>query len=204
MNEYDLKIKTAAVLEPVDLAAAKMQLRVEATETYWDAEIQAMLDSATELVTEMADISLGQTSYTLRLRRFPRPKSGDCAIYLPRGPLISVDAIRYTDIAGDAATIAAEDFSIIDDMASLVFPAPGTSWPAVSCDTPRAVEIDYTSGYATQGAIPKRAVHAIKLIVADWYLQREDYELGNVSRASRSLIEQLRPGDEFHRPGEIS
>lgn len=191
MPNYDFKVKTAATIQPVDLPKTKTNLRVEQSETFWDDEINDLLEEATEEVSDQSDRSFGATQYTLRLPRFPR-RNG---IYLPRPPLVSVDEIRYADSAGDPQTFT--DFRVVDGMVAMLFPAYGFYWPSIQTTGQGLVEIDYTAGHACQSDIPKQARRAILILVNQRFKNREDPK---IPMAVTRLINQMRPGDEMQQP----
>lgn len=98
-------------------------------------------------------------------------------IRLPKPPLISVDAIRYVATDGTQTVLATNQYAV--DATSLparIQPAYGIPWP-VTRVVPRAVEVDFTCGYATTDDLlpsDKAALVAATLLrVGDLYRNRE-------------------------------
>ena len=98
-------------------------------------------------------------------------------IRLPKPPLISVDAIRYVAVDGTQTVLAADQY--LADKTSLparIQPAYGVPWP-ITRIVPRAVEVDFTCGYASANDLlpsDKAALVAATLLrVGDLYRNRE-------------------------------
>jgi uncharacterized phiE125 gp8 family phage protein len=153
---------TAPETEPITLAQAKAHLRVEITDD--NDLIEALIVAARQLAEQRADRSMAEQGRRLILDHWP---SGP--LYLPRPPIISVDAITYTDTTGAETEIAAEAIRL--DGRGRVSPAPGYTWPAVAL-APGGLVIDYTAGYTAE-ALPATDTTAMLLLIGHWYEHRE-------------------------------
>jgi uncharacterized phiE125 gp8 family phage protein len=114
--------------------------------------------------------SLAERQWQLILDGFP---SDRCArIMLPLPPLKSVDAFEYVDINGVTQTITDfREFGVNSvNGAGFVLPAYSATWPDTRLQ-PEAVKITFTAGYT---GVPPAAKHAIMLLVAQWYENREN------------------------------
>lgn len=94
---------------------------------------------------------------------------------LPYGPLQSITSIQYIDVAGAMQTLATNLYVV--DTTSFqpkIYPAYAQIWPLVR-DIQNAVTIRAVVGYGTVASnlIPPAVIHAIKLLVAHWFDQRE-------------------------------
>ncbi len=196
--DYTLEVVTPATIPASWQDLMKHQCRLETSETYDDDFIDALTEEAYEYVSEKSDLTLLTTIWKLTLPCFPI--SSGSFIYLPRPPLASVSSIDYTDTAGDAQTLAGSGYDVTSGRMSSISVAYGESWPT-AINRPGAVQITYTSGTADSG-VPRAAMRAIKLLVAHWYLHREDAGdvKNNIPHGVNDIIEHLRPGDEFFLP----
>ena len=185
--DYTLEVITPPTKQLVSIERAKAQLRVERTEIHEDDFILDLIDEATELVEDQADITLMPKTYRLTMPRFPK-RSSD-SIYLPRPPLVIVNSVKYFDASGDEQSLDETQFS--SGYLSSVWLDLNACWPATR-RRKHAVTIEYQSG---SDSPPKRARRAILLIVATWFLDREGER--EIPAAAAALIDQLRPGDEF-------
>lgn len=153
---------TPPAAEPVTLAEAKLHLRV--TDAAEDALIALYITAARESCEDRLDTTLPTTSWRLTLDAFPD------AIRLVRGPLASVDAVRYIDANGALQTLAPQDYTV-DTASTLgyVVPTYGKAWPATR-DQVNAVEVDFTAGRAS---VPAPLKAWMLLAVGDMYANRE-------------------------------
>lgn len=162
--DYGLVPVTPPAAEPLSRAEAKLHLRVDLTDD--DADIDDLVRAARELVEEHSGRSLVTQTWRLELDRFP------CwDIRLPRGPLQSVTSITYIDVAGATQTLSSSLYRVVPSR-NLVEPVYAGYWPATQYVS-GAVLVTYAAGFGAAGAVPLRAKQAIKLLVGEWYANRE-------------------------------
>ncbi len=113
-----------------------------------------------------------------QFRHLCRPRSArgvdGMRIDFPLPPLISVDAVRYSDLAGAEQTLDPSAYRLVGcgTEESFLVPVSGTSWPAPACEAD-AVRIDFTAGYGDAADdVPSAIVSAAKLLVGQLYEQR--------------------------------
>ncbi len=99
---------------------------------------------------------------------------------LPWPPLQSVSSITWLDTAGNLSTVPSSTY-IVDTMSEpgRVALAYGQTWPSTSTQgnsiSPvSGVTVTYVTGYASVTQVPASIKHAILLLVAAWYENRED------------------------------
>lgn len=187
-------------------AEAKLHLRETLISPANDVYIDDLVALATKEVEEATNRQLITATWVLRLDAFP---VRDGVLYLPRCPVLTVSSIAY--VAVDAATDATFTtwssseyrLSITREPAEVTL-AYGYTWP-----TPRAIRdcvvVTFTAGYGATGAhVDRRAVQAIREIVAASYQGRGDDDTPRnlaVPVKAERLIQQLKFGDMFHRYG---
>lgn len=153
----------------VTLAEAKTHLNVQHDDD--DAFIQSLISSATKNI-DGGDGWLGRALVTqeweMRLDGFLSE------IRIPLPPLISIDSVKYIDTDGAEQTLAGSAYETVTGGAwcSYLRPVYGTVWPAVRCER-GAVRIAFTAGYGDAADVPEPIKHAVKLMAAHWYRQRE-------------------------------
>lgn len=101
---------------------------------------------------------------------------------LPLGlaPVVSVTSISYFDAGNNAAAFAGGNFSAHNSRADGPYVKLGrnASWPS-SYERDDAVTVTYTAGYgATADKVPAEIKHAAKMLIADWYFNRETSTIG--------------------------
>ena len=177
----------APAFEPLTLAEIKAQCRVdEATD---DALLTSLQVAARQYVeNRTAHILCGRAFY-LEASSFP---SGYDPLVLPIGAVQSVTSITYVDTAGAVQTWASDQYRTQTNLlqarirpALNLYAYPST---AVIDD---AVRIAVVAGYANQAAVPEMAKHAIRLLVAHWYENREAVVNGTISSDVKLTVEAL-------------
>lgn len=164
------KIKTDAATEPVTTAEAKAQLNIPTGVTDWDDLIDAKVKSARMFVEKTLGQCLIEQTLTVVLDEWP------CDwVELPRGPVISITHVKYTDAAGTVQTWANTDYTT-DTVSRTprIAPKLGKSWP-VNADTIGSIEIEYKAGFGTTAdAVPQNFREAIRVLAAHEFEHRED------------------------------
>ena len=161
---------TQPAVEPVSLAEAKVQARVD-TEAD-DAYIQALIAVARQYVEDILDITLLTTVWEASYDLFPV-----WAIILPR-PMLQAANITVTYRLGDGATStkssAAGDFRVdTRTVPGRIYPNWSDTWPAVRGDE-NSVVVNYTAGFGPDGSsVPPLYKHLMMVLVAHWYDTRQ-------------------------------
>ena len=198
MKQFSIKPTSVPASLALTLADAKRQVFIESDETAYDDSLTDLIKAATAQVEEDAQICLLQREWTLMLQRFPTTNGG---IQLPYPPLVEIDAINYTDPDGNAANLAPADLTIFSDNPAVIWRGDRSNWPYIKSGT--LVEVLYTSGHADAASIPEQAKHAIQLLVAHWFKNRE--AVGNIGQevalAYERLIDSIRTNHCFDELG---
>jgi uncharacterized phiE125 gp8 family phage protein len=163
------------VVEPVSLAEAKAQCRVDGTDE--DAYLSSLITAAREYVENVLDLSLVTQVWEARYDTFPLWE-----IILPRPPMqTGTVTVIYRDEAGAMQTItsAANAFQV-DAYATpgRIYPLYEGVWPAVRGDE-NSVTVRWTAGYGASGAnVPQTVKSLIMLLVAHWFEMRQPVVAG--------------------------
>lgn len=145
-------------LDPVDgeailpLATLKRRIRVLSTDE--DSDIERMRAQAISFVEVYSGIALSRRAFRWSDKQFCR------AMNLPVGPLVSVEAIEYTDTTG--VTVELSDWYVGTGSVS---PLAGQSWPFASGQD-GAVRIDFTAGLEDAEAEAPMLIAAVEVGVA--------------------------------------
>ena len=185
---------------PVSVADAKEHLRiVDFTDD--DTYIGALVDAAVAWCEDFCDRTFADKTYTVAFDDWPALR-----IELPRPPVrlnssaaSATVTISYVESNGTTSTLTwsqsgTQQFRLDrDHVPSLAYPLYLEDWPNVRLDD-KAIQITYLAGYGGAANVPKPAVHAIKLLVGHWYLNRE--AVGNAGQnipiGVAALLEPLR------------
>lgn len=173
------RVTVPPTIEPVTLAEAKAQCRVDASMTDEDALIASYIAGAREICEGMDWRAYLTQTIELWLPGWPT----DGKIELPRPPLQSVSSIVYYDTADAAATLATSVY-FVDTVSQ-----PGRvrlrskqSWPGATLRDYNAICVTYVAGWTAAAAVPEKIKQAMRLIIGHWYENREDATVGAVSR----------------------
>ena len=130
---------------PVTLAEAKEWCRVDTGDTSQDGALNILIAAMTDYAEHLTGRSFVPRTYELNLDAF----AGQ--IKLPFPPLLSVSSIAYTDINGDAQTVAGSAYeSDVVSQPGIVQPVWGQSWPSIGYGL-NPVRIQYQAGYTENG-----------------------------------------------------
>lgn len=170
LQHYGLQRTTEPSEEPVTLAQAKQQLKLEEI-TDEDDLLSALITAAREygeLVTRRTFVT---STWTMTLDDFPYVHR---AIELRMPPLASVTSITYIDTNGDSQTLAASTYDVdTSSVPGRVVLKPSESWPETEYLRANAVTIVYVAGYGDAGDVPQRLRQAVLLLAAHWFNVRE-------------------------------
>lgn len=170
-----LRVHTPPTVEPVSLAEAKAQCRVDSTAE--DALIQSYIAMAREYVETTLDVALVNQTLEARYDTFPLWE-----IVLPRPPMaVGTVTVTYRDEGGVNRTLSsASGHFQVDNyvIPARIYPNYEHVWPAVRGDE-NSVTVRWTAGYGASGAsTPAVARGACLLLVAHWFEMRQPVVAG--------------------------
>jgi uncharacterized phiE125 gp8 family phage protein len=103
-------------------------------------------------------------------------------ISLPRAPILSVTEVRYVNGSGISTVLSPSTYQL--DRASApgrLAPAYGTVWPSAQ-QRMSAITVTYLAGYgASWNDVPESIRHAIMMMVAHFYENREAVVVGTIA-----------------------
>jgi uncharacterized phiE125 gp8 family phage protein len=159
------RLITAPSLEPVTLAEAKLQCRVDdATD---DALITSLIMAAREQCEHILQRSLITQTWEKVLDSFP----DDNDIELLNPSILTITTVKYIDATtATETTLAGSQYSLDKDSEpGWLMPANGVTWPATLA-VANAVRVRYTAGYgATASDVPQGIKNWILLAVKELY-----------------------------------
>lgn len=171
--------------EPVSLALAKQQCRIAVADVSEDALLTNYIAAAREHAEQFTGHILMRRQVVESFRAFAWPH-----IEMSAWPLVSVDSITYSDVAGVTQALAGPR-AFLAARPGRVYPALNMAWPATAA--PGLVTVTVTAGYA-DGQCPSRAVDAMLVLIAARYHDRETGGMdGEVVRAAENMVRDMRP-----------
>lgn len=159
-----LRLITPPAAEPVSLAEAKADLRIEHTDD--DARLTRLIKEARESIDGPKTWfvrSLMPQTWELSLDAYPRSE-----ILLPTAPVQSITSIKYDDADGVEQTVSEDDY-YLDNTGEPSWVLPITNWAAGTLAAVNAVRVRFVAGYADADGVPGPIKAAIRLKVQDAY-----------------------------------
>jgi uncharacterized phiE125 gp8 family phage protein len=153
------KLITAPLSEPITLAEAKLQLRVDLIEE--DALISGLIAAAREWAESYTNRQFMAATYQLV------EKTNKHCIALPKNPVQSIDSITYVDEQGVTQTLAPDTYELSnsDEPALLeLYQRPNSEH----------ITITFKSGYESAEKVPASIKSAMLLVIGYLYAHRED------------------------------
>lgn len=164
-----------ATTATLNLADAALGAQAPTSNTTGDPMMSALIATARQQAEQELRRYLVTQTLDLYLDAFPAvdcqrvgyqyPLSVADAITLP--PLQSVASITYTDTAGTAQTLAADQYQVdATSQPARITPAYGQSWPSTR-DQSNAVKVRFVTGYGAAAAVPACIKQWMLLRIAD-------------------------------------
>ncbi len=202
---FSFSLVTPPSIEPVTLAEAKAQARVDTDAD--DALIAALITAARQWAEKFTNRAFITQSWRLSMDQFSAAASIECAgscgarpgqarayLCLPRPTLQSVASVQYFDADDEARTWPSENYFVdTSSEPGRLALRSGSVWPEASRVT-NGLVVTYAAGYGDSAeAVPEPIKMAIRQLVAHWYEHRGDLEPGaGVPQVALALLEPYR------------
>jgi len=188
------EVTSQPAVEPLTVAEAKAHLRVD--HSVDDTYIESLIKAARVACENHQNRAYITQTRKLYLDDFPC----NCRyIELPYAPLQSVTSITYYDVDGNSQTWSSSLYQV-DTKAEpgVVMPVYGEDFPEAREEKLNAVTITYVCGYGgTSASVPETIRHAMRLMIGDFYNQREDTVIGNIVNTMPRGVEALLMNDRI-------
>lgn len=164
-----LTLITAPTIEPISLAEARAQCRIDGTDE--DTLLTIYIAAARQKAEGETQSALITQTWEQKLDEFP-----DAGIRIGKPPILTVVSVKYDDIDGTEQTLTAGTHYTVDTATGYVNPAVDTEWPdtndaagALNC-----VRIRFTAGFGPAATDVPAAIRSWMLLtIAYLHAQRE-------------------------------
>ena len=165
-----LELVTAQTDWVVSSAEATAHLLNQNITTNDTAYVTTLIKAIQKKVEEDCDLKLSDETYKLYLDEFP---TGDIEMWL--WPVKAITHVKYYDTTPTQQTISNTNYKtdLVGRPARIV-PYDSYVWPDTKSTYPNAVEIQFTTGFTSPAVVPYDIKQAMLLVLADWYVNRED------------------------------
>lgn len=161
-------LRTGPSVEPISLAEATAQLRLE--ETSENDAVASLISAARVHVERFYGLALISQAWTLRLDDWPRNPE----IALPVWPVAAIEAVKV--IGEEGAAFLIDEAHYVADLGARparLVRRPDRHWPRPG-RLAGGIEIDFTAGFGpTADDVPQPIRHALKLFIGLLYEDRQ-------------------------------
>jgi uncharacterized phiE125 gp8 family phage protein len=167
--KHGLQLVTAPTVDPVSIAEARAQCRIDSTTE--DGLIADYILAARAYVEVTTGLSLISQTYDMTLSHWPHSGNG---ILLPRNPVQSITSVKYYDTTNALQTLSSSYYEIdVSRNPTAIHLADGYEWPD-TYDRISPIVVRFVAGYGSApGSVPEPIRQAIKLLVGGYYANRE-------------------------------
>jgi len=188
---YAGSVANGVTTATINLAEGSLGAQAPATNTTADPELVAWIGAARGLCETITHRAFIAQTWDLKLDGFLNYSAvtGSGAIWFPKAPLISVTSLNYIDTNGATQTWAASNYTV--DAPTGPTARQGRLTPAwsiyypVARTVPNAVVVRFVAGYGAAAAVPAPIKSAMKLLIGNWYKNRE---AGQIIRGSADIL----------------
>ena len=175
--QHRVQLVTGPSVEPISVADAKRHLRVEHSDD--DLLIKRLIETAVAMVDVTGVLGKAMITQTWREWYAPNPSQ----IVLSLGPVQSVSAIKYYDTDNALQTDTLSNYFVLGTSGrTTIKPKSGYTWPTTFVRDD-AIAIEYVIGYGdTFRDVPSTVRHALFMLVAHYYENRENELIGTISK----------------------
>lgn len=141
-----------------------------------DDQLTALVEAATDYIEGPSGAGVAMVEQTWRATLDTLPS----AFSIPLGPVQSITSITYLDTEGVTQTIDPTSYHTDFDRhpALVAFIKPR---PTDVARVPGAVKVTFVCGYGSPEETPAKARHACRLMVGEWFKNREASSEANLS-----------------------
>lgn len=202
VSSYSLSLVTAPATEPITLAEAKEQLRIDTSDE--DTYITNLIIAARELAEKFTRLSFIDTTWRIFFDQYPFLRSqngyvgsygsdlfyGNASareIFLPRGEIQSVTSVKVYDDSDVSATIASSNYFVSaynqGSQGYLSF-RKNFTLPIIN-RVKDGLEIEYVAGFGSSASdVPQGIKQGLLEQVAFMYENRGDCDCSSMSKES--------------------
>ncbi len=185
-----LTLVQAPAVEPITLDEAKAQCRVELDFAADDTLLESYIVAARRYCEGLQNRAYITQTWELAISAWPDRDF----IRVPLPPLQSVEGVLYYDVDGAEHTLDAGDY-IVDTrrQPGRIVLAHGKAWPSRLLRPANGIVIQFTAGYGDEAAdVPQEIRHAMLLLIAHWYENREASVTGASAKVSTHIADGVR------------
>lgn len=210
VSSYNLSLVTAPATEPITLAEAKEQLRIDTSDE--DTYITNLIIAARELAEKYTRLSFINTTWRIFFDQYPflgshygyspsyshelfQSPSTAREIFLPRGEIQSVTSVKVYDDSDTSATISSSNYFVSSynegSQGYLSF-RKNFTLPVIN-RVKDGLEIEYVAGFGSSASdVPQGIKQGLLEQVAFMYENRGDCDCSSMSKESVRWLDRYK------------
>ena len=169
-----LKLDTAPASEPLTTDEAKTHLKVSGSSE--DAYIDTLVKAARTNVERYLNRALITQTWKAYFDDW------DDFLKLGIAPVQSITSVKYYDYTASLEVLTSTLYygDVVSEPAQIVRKYD-TVYPELETSRPNGIVVEFVAGYGAASDIPGDIVHAIKLLVADYYDNKGEVVVGTIA-----------------------
>jgi uncharacterized phiE125 gp8 family phage protein len=175
----ELRVQTVieSTGEPIDLEDAKTHLRIGIGQTADDDYITGLIKAIRRMVEDITNRRMMRQTLKLYIDNWP----GGDSITLPYPPFSTEVApvLEYKDTDSSTITVSSTVYRAdsISEPGRIVLDY-NENWPTRTLHNLNPISIQYVAGYKGSTGVPVNFKHAMKIMISDYYENRESIVVG--------------------------
>ena len=161
-----------------NIADSSLGAGAPTTNTTEDAYVSGLVKAARVWIENTRGMALVTQTWDGSTDAFP----WDGAIIIPKYPLQTITSVTYHDEDLSTSTVFASTKYQVDTYKRppRIYIKNGESWPSDSLRLSSGVVVRLVAGFGAASAVPEDIKHAIKLLIGQMYIQRENEVSGTI------------------------
>ena len=182
-----LVLTAAAAVEPVTLAEAKAHCRIDGTAE--DAFVSSLITTSRLQIEQALGLALITQSWIWTFDAWPSPGP----VILPMSPVQAIDSVKIFAADGSPEVIESGRYVLDGNAMPARLLPTSTNLPDPGAKA-LGIEIAFSAGFGTTPSlVPQPIRHALLLLVAHWYENREPIAHKDMPRIPDFVSELLLP-----------
>jgi uncharacterized phiE125 gp8 family phage protein len=179
---YPANITVAASAEPITLEQARVQCRVEPSDTDFDDDLNQLIKAARSHVETYCGTRFASQTVEIKADGFVD------FVRLPEAPVISITSITYNDTDGSTQTLPTSVYELrADGLETAIVLKTDQSWPSIQSGS--RITVTAVVGYT---AAPDSVVHAMLIFIAEHFDTKENAVAGGQTHIDALLSNHRR------------
>ena len=170
-------MESAPTFEPVSLAEIKQWLNIDGGQD--DAVVASLIAMSIDSLQRSLGHRLADREVVIEFDQFSN------FLKLPVSPVSAITSVTYLDSQGTRQTV--DPVTYRSKLNTLIPHVKAERWPSGS-----QIEVTVRAGYTSAETVPATLKHAVAVMVADHYLNREGE--GTSARTVEALVKTFRNG----------